>query len=218
MPPIDLGALFRSLRRSADLSQRELAAAAGVPPSTLARIESGQARDPRFRTVERLVRAAGAELLPPVQEHPDEDLIDGGDRHYPAHLDVRPVVVAEDWWGAWWAGIHVLPRSRWPKEAPERTFDLRRDRRDARRWRREARERVTETELQQVESWRWIARLADGTLLGFLVAAPHGECLELLHLEIDPDWRALGLGRRLLGALYEEAERAGISHVRVLVA
>ncbi|PWR10468.1 GNAT family N-acetyltransferase [Micromonospora acroterricola] len=54
--------MLRALRRRADLSQRELAARSGVPQATLARIESGRATDPRFRTVERLVRAAGGEV------------------------------------------------------------------------------------------------------------------------------------------------------------
>ncbi|MET0417539.1 MAG: helix-turn-helix domain-containing protein, partial [Actinoplanes sp.] len=58
----DLGSLLRALRRRADLSQRELAERAGVPQPTLARIESGRAIDPRYRTVERLVRAAGGDL------------------------------------------------------------------------------------------------------------------------------------------------------------
>jgi len=48
-------------RRRAGLSQRALAARAGVPPSTVARIETG-ALDPRIGTVERLLRACGHAL------------------------------------------------------------------------------------------------------------------------------------------------------------
>src|SRR5438270_222220 len=48
-------------RRMAGLTQRELALRAGVPQSTVARIETG-ALDPRTRTVERLLRACGMEL------------------------------------------------------------------------------------------------------------------------------------------------------------
>ncbi|WP_328422851.1 helix-turn-helix domain-containing protein [Micromonospora sp. NBC_00389] len=40
---INVGAALRSLRRRADLSQRELAERSGVPKSTLARIEAGRA-------------------------------------------------------------------------------------------------------------------------------------------------------------------------------
>ena len=61
-PEMKLGEVLRSLRRRADLSQRELAARAGVPKSTVSRIESDEAWNPSFRTVERLVRAAGEVL------------------------------------------------------------------------------------------------------------------------------------------------------------
>ncbi|MEU8191075.1 helix-turn-helix transcriptional regulator [Micromonospora carbonacea] len=59
---VDLGGSLRALRRRADLSQRELADLAGVPQATLARIESGRSGDVRFRTMERLVRAAGGRV------------------------------------------------------------------------------------------------------------------------------------------------------------
>ncbi|MFD0788678.1 helix-turn-helix domain-containing protein, partial [Micromonospora azadirachtae] len=51
MDTVELGRTLRALRRRADLSQRELAQRSGVPQATLARIESGRARDPRFRRV-----------------------------------------------------------------------------------------------------------------------------------------------------------------------
>ncbi len=50
--------LVREARRRADLSQAELARRAGVPKSTVGRIESA-ARVPSTEMVERLVRAAG---------------------------------------------------------------------------------------------------------------------------------------------------------------
>jgi transcriptional regulator with XRE-family HTH domain len=59
---IDFGATLRALRRRGDLSQRELAGRAGVPASTVGRIESGASPDPRFRTIERLVVAAGGSV------------------------------------------------------------------------------------------------------------------------------------------------------------
>ncbi|SCL57182.1 Acetyltransferase (GNAT) family protein [Micromonospora citrea] len=70
---VDLGAALRSLRRLADLSQRELAELSGVPQATLARIESGRATDPRFRTVERLVRAAGGKVAVNAAGRTDND-------------------------------------------------------------------------------------------------------------------------------------------------
>ncbi len=50
--------LVREARRRAGLTQAELAERAGVPKSTVGRIESG-ARIPSTGMVERLVRAAG---------------------------------------------------------------------------------------------------------------------------------------------------------------
>src|SRR5918996_5376772 len=55
------GALLRRARRRANLSQRNLAARAGVPQSTVGRIESNSA-DPRTSTLSKLLRACGFEL------------------------------------------------------------------------------------------------------------------------------------------------------------
>ena len=52
------GRLVRAARWRADLSQRALAQAAGVPRSTVARIESGHV-SPRVDTFVRLLEAAG---------------------------------------------------------------------------------------------------------------------------------------------------------------
>ncbi len=53
--------LVREARRRGGLSQAELAERAGVPQSTIGRIESG-ARMPSAALVDRVVRAAGFEL------------------------------------------------------------------------------------------------------------------------------------------------------------
>ena len=53
--------LIRNARRRAGLSQRALARAAGVPHSTVARIELGLL-SPRAETLERLLRVTGTEL------------------------------------------------------------------------------------------------------------------------------------------------------------
>ncbi|HEV8683102.1 MAG TPA: helix-turn-helix transcriptional regulator [Actinomycetota bacterium] len=55
------GALIRRARRWAHLSQRDLAARAGVPQSTVGRIEAGST-DPRASTLSRLLRACGFDL------------------------------------------------------------------------------------------------------------------------------------------------------------
>ncbi|MCY4026152.1 MAG: helix-turn-helix transcriptional regulator [Acidobacteria bacterium] len=70
-----LRSLVREARKRARLTQAALGRRAGVPQSTIARIESG-ARTPSTDLVERLVRAAGFEIrvrlgqpaLPRLQE------------------------------------------------------------------------------------------------------------------------------------------------------
>jgi transcriptional regulator with XRE-family HTH domain len=58
--------LIRYARRSAGLSQRELALRSGVPQPAIARIESGRSA-PRVDTLERLLRACGVRLaLAPI--------------------------------------------------------------------------------------------------------------------------------------------------------
>ena len=53
--------LLREARRRAGLTQAELAKRAGVPQSTVGRIESG-VRVPSTELLERLIRAAGFEI------------------------------------------------------------------------------------------------------------------------------------------------------------
>lgn len=93
---LDVAGVLRALRRRADLSQRELAARAGMAPSQLARLESGENGNPRLRTLERLVGSAaariaavdldGTELTPLATDH----WRDGAHRQFPPHLDTRP--------------------------------------------------------------------------------------------------------------------------------
>jgi transcriptional regulator with XRE-family HTH domain len=58
---MDPGRILRDARVTARMTQRELARAAGIPQSTVARIERGQLV-PRVDTLDRLIRAAGYEL------------------------------------------------------------------------------------------------------------------------------------------------------------
>lgn len=65
--------LIREARKRAGLTQAELARRAGVPQSTVGRIESG-ARIPSIVLAERLIRAAGLELRVGLGEaDPDTD-------------------------------------------------------------------------------------------------------------------------------------------------
>lgn len=63
-----LRSLVREARQRARLTQAALGRRAGVPQSTIARIESG-ARTPSTDLVERLVRAAGFEIRVRLGEH-----------------------------------------------------------------------------------------------------------------------------------------------------
>ncbi len=59
------GRMVRNSRRRAGLTQRQLAAKAGIPQETIARIEAGRS-DPRVGTLDRLLEACGMglEVLP----------------------------------------------------------------------------------------------------------------------------------------------------------
>lgn len=59
-------------RRSAGLTQRELAEKSGVPQPTIARIESGK-QMPRADTLDRLLRACGWELDMTLRRGDGED-------------------------------------------------------------------------------------------------------------------------------------------------
>nr|WP_218908156.1 helix-turn-helix transcriptional regulator [Micromonospora jinlongensis] len=201
---------MRDLRRRADLSQRELAEQSGIPKSTLARIEAGQGAGPAFRTVERLVRAAGGELVLKLPDAPSsaavdespqapdhelwDELRDEAGRRYPAHLDVRRVLTLRDWPGAWWVHSYTLPQRLWPVRVPELTYDLDRARRDQRRVRNQARARVRfrrAFEGLPATSWRFLAELPGAGPVGELRA--HERSLDLLRAEDWGDRRELVL-------------------------
>lgn len=64
---MSIASIVREARRRAGLTQAALAKNAGVPKSTVGRIESG-ARTPSVELVERLVRAAGLEVTVSLSE------------------------------------------------------------------------------------------------------------------------------------------------------
>jgi len=119
-----LGSLLRRVRRTADVSQRELADRLGVAPSTVARAETGE----RDLPTSVLVRAAGLAGLRVGLLDADGREVPGmapgavrdrTGRRFPAHLDTR--------YGdqLWWHG------QRYTRARPWYTFDRRRDWRDA---------------------------------------------------------------------------------------
>ncbi|WP_262283246.1 GNAT family N-acetyltransferase [Micromonospora sp. MA102] len=238
----DLGDLLRRLRRRADLSQRELADRAGVPQAAVARIESGRVADPRYRTVERLIRAAGGRVRldagaaaeddcpPPV---PHRELRDQAGRRYPAHLDVWEVHEPRDWPGAWWAEWYTLPPKRWPLPLPPATYRLNRDYRDRGREGDQVRRSVAVRRVTgpavPTTAWRFVAELPGGDLVGELRAheqSPHlrwggeerpGEREVVLDgVLVAAECRRLGIGRRLVQALLAELAPGGLACVRAL--
>ncbi|WP_253865993.1 GNAT family N-acetyltransferase [Micromonospora sp. WMMA2032] len=250
---IDLGATLRALRRAADLSQRELAARSGVPQATLARIESGRSTGPNFRTVERLVAAAAGRITIAgrpagpgdatgaatgaataagvLTAVPQQGLRDAAGRHCPAHLDAREVREPKDWPGAWWAHWSSLG-SGYRTPLPAVTYRIDRDRRDRdrhREWvRREHRVRRHLHPVLPTTSWRFVAELPDGTLVGELHAhepgdgsfeadpSPDGCQIVVDGLRVAPAYRLLGIGRALVAALTAEMARRDVRSARVV--
>jgi transcriptional regulator with XRE-family HTH domain len=120
----DLPGALRRIRRRADMSQRELAAAAGVSASAVGHAETGK-RDPTVRALAGLATLAGLRLTL-VDEAGDEvapmtaeTVRDMANRRFPAHLDTR---YGDD---GWWHGPH-----RYDREQPWYTFDRDRSMRD----------------------------------------------------------------------------------------
>ena len=122
-----LSTLLRRIRRTADLSQRELADALGVARSTVARAELGQ-RDLPVGVLVRAADLAGLRLGlldatgNEVRGMDQNAVRDRAGRHFPAHLDTR--YGDDQWWHADW--YRSRPR-------PWYTFDRRRDWRDSQR-------------------------------------------------------------------------------------
>src|SRR4051794_17442743 len=123
--PVVLGPLLRRIRRSADLSQRELAHALGVSCSAVAQAETGT-RDLPVTLLARAARLAGlrlALLAASGREAPEMvagAVRDRAGRHFPAHLDTR---YGDE---GWWHG-----NERYSRQRPWYTFDRQRGRRDA---------------------------------------------------------------------------------------
>lgn len=122
--------MLRRARRAADLSQREMAAAARIAKSTLAAAEAGT-RDLPATALLRALEVAGVRLLlvdaDGVEVAPMDDgaVRDMGGRFFPAHLDTR--YSEEEWWHG---------PERYSRPEPWYTFDRRRTTRDAVRRRR----------------------------------------------------------------------------------
>ena len=131
MPPdarrvssFDLPGALRRIRRIADLSQRDLAAAAGLSASLIGHAETGT-RSLSVETVARLAGIAGLRLAlldgsgREVAPMSGDSVRDMGSRRFPAHLDTR---YSDE---GWWHGPH-----RYDREQPWYTFTRDRASRD----------------------------------------------------------------------------------------
>jgi transcriptional regulator with XRE-family HTH domain len=120
MPDFDLGGHLRRIRRRADLSQRQLARAAGISAASLAGAEAGS-RDLPVGALVRAAALAGLRLAllddtgREVGPMSPEAVLDLGGRRFPAHLDTRPTAA-----GSW---LHEHRRDR-----PETAYTFGRDR------------------------------------------------------------------------------------------
>ncbi|MGY1600689.1 helix-turn-helix domain-containing protein [Geodermatophilus sp. SYSU D00815] len=129
MPSFELTGALRRIRRTADLSQRELAARLGVSTSAVAAAESGSA-GPDARVLADAAELAGLRLARLDGEgHEVAGMADGAvrdlaGRRFPAHLDTR--YGDEDWWHG---------DERYSRDQPWYTFDRVRRTRDFRRGR-----------------------------------------------------------------------------------
>ncbi|SFE07274.1 helix-turn-helix domain-containing protein [Blastococcus tunisiensis] len=123
----DLSGYLRRIRRTADLSQRQLAEGLGIPKSTLAAAEAGSRDLPAGRLAEAAALAglrialvdADAREIPPMTSDAARD---AAHRQLPAHLDTLHSDEVPDRW-------EHRPRRR----QPWFTFELDRSLRDTRR-------------------------------------------------------------------------------------
>ncbi|MGI8677909.1 MAG: helix-turn-helix domain-containing protein [Jatrophihabitans sp.] len=125
---MNAGRLLRAVRRARVLSQRELARYAGVPPSTIDRIECGRT-EPRLSTFVAILRSVDFDLTLVDQWGRALDLDDEHDklrdrafRRFPSHLPAHPVGAPYRgvWWG--WGRIAWQPSD---KTVPTHTYWLR---------------------------------------------------------------------------------------------
>ncbi|NDI48680.1 helix-turn-helix domain-containing protein [Goekera deserti] len=118
---------LRRIRRTGDLSQRQLANRLGISPAALGGMEAGRSRVPAT-LLARAAALVGLRLvLVDGDGHHVPPMAAGGardraGRRLPAHLDTRSGDV--DWWHG---------EERYSRQRPEWTYDVQRDLRD--RWR-----------------------------------------------------------------------------------
>lgn len=119
MDELDLSGLLRRIRRRADLSQREFAAACGVSASVIAHAEAGRRSLP-LGLLARAATLAGLRLAfldtegREVAGMDPGAVRDGAGRRFPAHLDTR--YGDDEWW-------YTVQSHGHDREQPWYTFD-----------------------------------------------------------------------------------------------
>ena len=110
--------IVRRVRRIADMSQRELARAAGTSHATIGRVEAG-ALVPAFDLLRRILAVArlwlvvvdgDGHVVLPMKDLPDT--LDGAERRYPSHLDTILDPAPGEWWGDSY-GLYRPPETFW---------------------------------------------------------------------------------------------------------
>lgn len=232
------GANFRTVERLVAGAGGTITIAVAAPDDSSAAAVAGDSSavavlaDPAGASP-RLFAAAAAHAPPvltptcslPVVPH--EEIRDAAERHCPAHLDAREVRTPRDWPGAWWAQWYDLPPGCWRMPLPAATYVRDRGERDRRRRRervqREARVRRYTGGGLPATSWRFVAELPDGELIGELRAHERSVDLLLGHdlggareivldgVLVGGEHRRLGIGRRLVEALSVEMDRLGVT-------
>lgn len=120
----DVPGLVRRIRRTADLSQRDLADRLAVSQSTVAQWESGQ-QAPGLSAFLTLVGLVGGavqvvdESGEPLEPMRPDGVRDAADRRYPAHLDPEPIDRSQpERWDRPYRDV-ACPR-RWRRDRPWR--------------------------------------------------------------------------------------------------
>jgi len=175
-----LGGLIRRVRRTADMSQRELAKYAKVSPSSIGSFETG-ATTPSLPVLQRVLNAANYQLvvidadghlITPLVVW--EDITDGAGRRFPAHLDT----ILDPVYGEWWADVYGLT-------APPETFRKNRRYRD---WQRQqSRWEVRAKQLRHARPPRKPYGRRGWEMIPDAGEHPQPEWFPVLNLEAVPD-------------------------------
>ena len=159
--PLPVSGLVRRARRIADMSQREMARAAGVSQAAVSKVEA-ETLVPSLALLQQLLGAAGLRLVVvdgdgrvvrPMEVW--DETRDGAERRYPSHLDT----ILDPEPGEWWADVYGLAR-------PPETFHRDRAFRDAQRARSQWEVRVAQHRHEPPPRDPWAAQRRRDWLAG----------------------------------------------------